>query len=622
MMFKTRISAFNVRSTQLLSPFGTGALMDINNQSILICDSEDWKVDYNYIVDSRLEAALYAKGFVEAPIPKKNNLYKPDEVVQGKRFPSWYLNPKSRELKTIDEWETKAPNKEKHFFYQKPFSYNAKGFADDLVPVRLLCACTDGHLQEFPWMNWCHDGKPNNTEKHQLSLKSLGNSSSISDLIIECSCKKSKSLAGVFNKENINKRLSNIDVFCEGRHHWKSDDTPRKCDCDLNVMLRNQSNLHFPVIKSSVNIPLEENNLIDQIKGQRIYQEDILSVYEKHNDFEEYLNSRHGDYQIDMLTDTIQSSKPAIIKALQQMLNSHQQEPVSDMDYKSVEFSVLTGKMQPNKNDYTHFIIDIQKKDQFPTHSYNKMISEITLVKKLEIINALVGYSRINTYESENMIEKDDDLKIVSLKRKDGKYVANKSKGEGIFFSLNPQIIDEWYEYVSQNDKSLLTDIIDKVKYLKFKDHTDYINPKFYLIHTISHLLINELTNSSGYSSSSLKERIYFNEEINMYGVLIYTASNDENGTLGGLVKQGTPTKFFRSLEKAIEDSRWCGYDPVCIENKHQGRDSLNSAACHACSLISETSCEFQNSYLDRKVLIGSLDNPSLGFFTGFNNYI
>ncbi len=138
------------------------------------------------------------------------------------------------------------------------------------------------------------------------------------------------------------------------------------------------------------------------------------------------------------------------------------------------------------------------------------------------------------------------------------------------------------------------------------------------MIHTLSHLLIKELSLNSGYSASSLQERIYFSREDNfeMYGILLYTSSNDSQGTLGGLVKQGVPENLFSLISSAIEKAKWCSFDPICIETDGQGRDSLNAAACHACSLVSETSCEKMNVYLDRRTIIGTLEQPEIGFFS------
>ena len=52
----------------------------------------------------------------------------------------------------------------------------------------------------------------------------------------------------------------------------------------------------------------------------------------------------------------------------------------------------------------------------------------------------------------------------------------------------------------------------------------------------------------------------------------------------------------------------WCSSDPVCIESSGNGADGLNLAACHACVLAPETSCEMNNSFLDRGLLFGTHD--------------
>ena len=64
---------------------------------------------------------------------------------------------------------------------------------------------------------------------------------------------------------------------------------------------------------------------------------------------------------------------------------------------------------------------------------------------------------------------------------------------------------------------------------------------------------------------------------------------------------------------QALEEATWCSADPLCGENRAQGFGSLNYAACHACTLISETSCEATNSLLDRALVIGSREVT--GFF-------
>jgi hypothetical protein len=120
-----------------------------------------------------------------------------------------------------------------------------------------------------------------------------------------------------------------------------------------------------------------------------------------------------------------------------------------------------------------------------------------------------------------------------------------------------------------------------------------------------------------------LKERIYCSdasEGKEMAGILIYTACGDSEGTLGGLVRQGRADTFPKIFNKAIENARTCSNDPVCSLSQGQGRDSLNLSACYSCALIPETSCEEFNSFLDRGVVIGTFDNPMLGFFEGVYN--
>ena len=139
------------------------------------------------------------------------------------------------------------------------------------------------------------------------------------------------------------------------------------------------------------------------------------------------------------------------------------------------------------------------------------------------------------------------------------------------------------------------------------------------LLHALAHSLINQLSFDCGYGSASLRERIYCNadpDSESMCGILIYTASSDSEGTMGGLVRQGEPTRLLRTLLAAVQKARWCSSDPICIETTGQGTDNSNLAACHGCLLISETSCEEGNRLLDRALLVGKPTQPELGYFS------
>src|SRR5262249_49459417 len=147
------------------------------------------------------------------------------------------------------------------------------------------------------------------------------------------------------------------------------------------------------------------------------------------------------------------------------------------------------------------------------------------------------------------------------------------------------------------------------------------ITPKFILLHTLAHLLINRLSFDCGYGSSSLRERLYCDAEDRdhpMQGVLIYTASGDSEGTMGGLVRQGNPGRLENTLIRSLRAAQWCSSDPICMESTGQGPESCNLAACHSCALLPETSCEEGNRLLDRVLVVGLPDNLDIGFFSDY----
>ena len=193
---------------------------------------------------------------------------------------------------------------------------------------------------------------------------------------------------------------------------------------------------------------------------------------------------------------------------------------------------------------------------------------------------------------------------------------AIQNSGEGILVEFDYDMLQAW----ASNEKV-------KARIRKIDHATDSearLDPVFVLLHTFSHCLITSLANDSGYSSASIRERIYCcqnkRDEYKMAGILIYTASGDSEGSLGGLVRQGTPKRLNSIIFRAINDATWCASDPVCIQSEGQGQDACNLAACHNCALLPETSCEHRNRLLDRGVMIGTLDAPDIGFFSDYIN--
>ena len=138
----------------------------------------------------------------------------------------------------------------------------------------------------------------------------------------------------------------------------------------------------------------------------------------------------------------------------------------------------------------------------------------------------------------------------------------------------------------------------------------------YVLLHTLSHLLIQSLSMRCGYPAASIRERIYADYAGERFALLLYTASPDAEGTLGGLVQEARRVEDH--LRYALDSAALCSNDPVCAEHK-PGRSMeerwLHGAACHGCALIAETFCEMRNEYLDRALVAPALHASEAAFF-------
>ena len=151
------------------------------------------------------------------------------------------------------------------------------------------------------------------------------------------------------------------------------------------------------------------------------------------------------------------------------------------------------------------------------------------------------------------------------------------------------------------------------------------LSARFIMLHTLAHLFLRQLSLDCGYSSTALRERIYCNpvapmernDPPEMAGFLVYTAANDSDGSLGGLIMQGRdPGRIEMVLRGVVEQARLCSADSLCSgRSRHRRTLAGNGASCHACTLVSETSCEFFNRLLDRSLLITP---PGSSALTGF----
>ena len=242
----------------------------------------------------------------------------------------------------------------------------------------------------------------------------------------------------------------------------------------------------------------------------------------------------------------------------------------------------------------------------------------VVLVEKLKEVRVFTGFSRITP--NSNVGTRATKMRQLSNQQVTW-LPAYEAFGEGIFLKFKDDAIDEWEQLNGAYFNKVCARYHESMRNRSAEYMPRDVNASFIMIHTFAHLLIKRLCFSCGYGSSSLRERIYFSTEPSrsMKGILIYTASGDSDGSLGGLVRHGREPFLGKLIKDTIEDAKWCSADPVCSEigqASGQGPNNINGSSCHNCCIVPETSCEEFNTLLDRATIVGALGNSEIGFFT------
>jgi hypothetical protein len=284
----------------------------------------------------------------------------------------------------------------------------------------------------------------------------------------------------------------------------------------------------------------------------------------------------------------------------------------SEEDFRHSEYDALKNERGGAQTD---LLVERAVLKEYQT-SIASFFSHLALVHKLRETRVLAGFTRILPPDG-NL--KSERLRELKLDKRIDWLPAIVVRGEGIFFEFNPDFLNAWVKETKfVNDRVNSLNAHYNERRIKQGQEERPIRAKFVLMHTFAHVLINQLAFECGYGSASLRERIYCdfsNSSQPMSGVLIYTASGDSEGSMGGLVRQGHHGTFENIIMRALQHAAWCSSDPVCIESNGQGADNTNLAACHGCCLVPETSCEEGNRLLDRALLVGTPTHPEVGFF-------
>lgn len=630
---KIRLNAITheVRASQAVLQYGVGAMVDFPEQTLMTAAPEYWEDSTDVIHDERLEKLLRVTHFVT---PKNYGDAKSSDGVSYVRFPEWYFCPKCRLFQPISAWVADFRRKGRPKEIESD-PYMARHprcpvCRQDLVVARIVTVCEHGHIDDFPWVKWVHCQNKTGVRPvcghPKLSFKTSATSSEgLEGLSVACeSCGARATLKGAFDPGKLQqldeKTGGEYDFRCTGRHPWKNE--KEQCDLYPSVKQRGSSSVYFSSTESSLVIPPYSSRLTEKIENSQKYAEckNAIAPNLKIPNLSAEIKAAIIESNImafaQQIALEISVPKDKVIGVLRRKWQATDNEEYSTagVKYRAEEYEALRGDVAVSSDHEDGFVRESTNISDYGL----PFLRGVSLIHKIREVEALTGFSRLSPAHYGG--EENSSEYFVSIKQPETDwYPACEIFGEGIFIEFDSEAINRW-----RNGNTEIQKRVDDLNENYRKSYIGQSRPrtitsKFLFLHTMSHLLIKQLSFECGYGIASLKERLYCSEEAEgkeMAGILIYTAVGDSEGTLGGLVRQGRSDTFPQLFRKAILGAVTCSNDPVCSLSKGQGRDSLNLSACYSCCLLPETCCEEFNVFLDRGTIIGTYDHRDIGFFS------
>jgi len=599
-----------LRRSSVISTYGPGSIADFRSGSggsaaisVIMPGIEAWDEtsaakgisNFQTIFEPRLQKKLSVDGFRLPPVLPEGTSRYGELPVAAVRFPKWLQCPKCDLLKIASKWSHEPGD---------PARYCAQ-CSDGLphservyvVPVRFVAACEDGHIEDFPWNRWVGH-KPSCSANNPLKLRSIG--AGLSGLVLSCTeCGSSRSMQGAFAKT----ALSSLGCSCSGNRPWLSTNDS-ECNKTIRALQRGASNIYFPVIHSAIDIP----------------------------PWSDRLQKSMGQYWAPLVSIEDPAQREIVLKALLPQLPNlgWSADDLPRELSKRIEHIKNIDPEDLRWDEYCQFCDSSIGSDhgEFEIHhelvpdEIKHVISLAVRVTRLREVRAISGFTRIHPHITEVTVDDGAVSSVVSpISESDLRWLpAIENRGEGIFLRLNEALLKTWECNKAVRAK---TQQINQARSIEIEQRlgnppADEIPPRFMLLHSFAHALMRELALECGYSSASLRERIYSSSVPNkeMAGILIFTASPDSDGTLGGLERQGVTDRISLMIKRSINAMRWCSSDPLCITGVTSSSEPLNLAACHSCLYAPETSCEEFNKYLAREFLVGTPEDITIGYFS------
>ena len=451
------------------------------------------------------------------------------------------------------------------------------------VPARFLVVCEAGHLDDFPYVEFVHANAVGGVCGGPVLTMSDASSTRGPNVHVRCEdCGAAQNIqraAGTSGMANL--------PGCRGRHpHLQQFG---RCGRPVRLIVLGASNLWFGVTASALHLP----------QGQTT--EDLVAAHwailGAQQDPAVMLAIIEG---MDALRGLRGTPVEEVWAEVEKLRAAGGPPPVPEREnLLEAEWRMLSRPTTQRQDE------DFRAVPTPGPDRYDALLDQVVLVSRLREVRALVGFTRLSAPERGDL----EPVSRVPLSRGAAQWVpAVEQRGEGIFLQLREDAVAAWVARVTGHPRLAALD----GAYRRWAYNTAHTpSPVFpiarlTLIHTFSHLLIRQVALECGYSSASIRERLYAGTARDpAAGVLLSTAASDSEGTLGGLVALGQRRYLGRLLDEAFDDAQRCSSDPLCAENVPADPSAdLHAAACHACLFASETTCETNNKWLDRAVLV------------------
>ena len=603
----------SARPSQMMFTYGVGAQIDLPSLSVVVAGLDAWDKPREHVVIKRLLEAVQQRLGPQvaylAALPwvaeVKGHGFDPSRFVGVPvlPFPRWMRCTACNLLSTCDgghfvlKEDRYRPQRTR--YVHAMCLKNPKLKNPTVVPARFVLACERGHLDDFPWTEFVHGFAPcpKREKDGGLEMYDVGSGMRSTDVVVKCTrCDTSASMSSVYTRSDSRKRML---PRCRGRHvHLRTYD-PKGCPLTPSPMLLGASNMWFPETRTALALPSTESDRIEREVDEAWGY--LASIPQR------------------VVFDYVVIDKPELASL---------RELPADLVWAAIERRrSATGDESSDvpadlkRPEWERFIDpsgtaaseEFDVRDRPVPQDYARVLASVTAATRLRSVVALVGFARIEAPDSGVAEDAGPSLDQPPLAESGPYWVpAAEMRGEGLFIRLPEELVVAW------SDRAARSERVARIL-AGSAGSTSGKTPRFLLLHSLSHLIINGVALDCGYSAASIRERIYSSDgldgEAPMAGILLYTAAPDAEGTLGGLVSLAEPERLGRILHQALRRATICGSDPMCADHMPSEHDpSRHGAACHACLFLPETSCECGNRYLDRSVLEPTLAETEIAY--------